>query len=67
MNETYWVKPFAIFGDPKLVIGLAPPANGGNRTGRIFTGDSSGDWLVKALKQGLQINLQGYQRMMDRY
>ena len=32
-----------------LVIGLAPAANGGNRTGRIFTGDSSGDWLVKAL------------------
>ena len=40
------------FGDPRaklLVIGLAPAAHGGNRTGRIFTGDSSGDWLVRAL------------------
>jgi uracil-DNA glycosylase len=35
--------------DRLLVIGLAPAANGGNRTGRIFTGDSSGDWFVKAL------------------
>jgi uracil-DNA glycosylase family 4 len=52
MDETYWAKPVPTFGDPKaklLVIGLAPAANGGNRTGRIFTGDSSGDWLVKAL------------------
>ena len=40
------------FGDPKarlLIIGLAPAANGGNRTGRMFTGDSSGEWLMKAL------------------
>jgi uracil-DNA glycosylase len=52
MNQTYWARPVPAFGDPKaklLVIGLAPAANGGNRTGRIFTGDSSGDWLVKAL------------------
>ena len=52
MDEVYWAKPVPTFGDPKaklLVIGLAPAANGGNRTGRIFTGDSSGDWLVKAL------------------
>ena len=52
MDQTYWAKPVPTFGDPKaklLVIGLAPAANGGNRTGRIFTGDSSGDWLVKAL------------------
>ena len=51
-NQTYWARPVPAFGDPKaklLVIGLAPAANGGNRTGRIFTGDSSGDWLVKAL------------------
>ena len=52
MDQAYWAKPVPTFGDPKaklLVIGLAPAANGGNRTGRIFTGDSSGDWLVKAL------------------
>jgi uracil-DNA glycosylase len=52
MDQDYWAKPVPSFGDPQaklLVIGLAPAANGGNRTGRIFTGDSSGDWLVKAL------------------
>ena len=52
MNQVYWAKPVPTFGDPKaklLVIGLAPAAHGGNRTGRIFTGDSSGDWLVSAL------------------
>jgi uracil-DNA glycosylase len=52
MNQVYWAKPFPAFGDPKaklLIIGLAPAAHGGNRTGRIFTGDSSGDWLVRAL------------------
>lgn len=52
LDQDYWAKPVPTFGDPKaqlLVIGLAPAANGGNRTGRIFTGDSSGDWLVKAL------------------
>jgi uracil-DNA glycosylase family 4 len=52
MNQTYWAKPVPTFGDPKaklFVIGLAPAAHGGNRTGRIFTGDSSGDWLIRAL------------------
>ena len=54
MDQAYWARPVPTFGDPKaklLVIGLAPAANGGNRTGRIFTGDSSGDWLAKALFQ----------------
>ena len=48
----YWGKPLPGFGDPEaklLIIGLAPAAHGGNRTGRMFTGDSSGEWLVKAL------------------
>lgn len=48
----YWAKPAPGFGDPKarlLLIGLAPGAHGANRTGRMFTGDSSGDFLYKAL------------------
>jgi uracil-DNA glycosylase family 4 len=51
-ENKYWAKPVPSFGDSKaklLIIGLAPAFNGGNRTGRLFTGDSSGDWLVKAL------------------
>ncbi len=51
-NENYWGKPLTGFGDLKaevLIIGLAPAAHGGNRTGRMFTGDSSGDWLAKVL------------------
>lgn len=52
INENYWAKPLPGYGDSAatlLIIGLAPAAHGGNRTGRIFTGDSSGDWLAKAL------------------
>lgn len=48
----YWGKPLPGFGDPNaqlLVVGLAPAAHGGNRTGRMFTGDSSADWLIGAL------------------
>src|SRR6266850_1530461 len=48
----YWGRPVPGFGDPRArlwVVGLAPAAHGGNRTGRVFTGDSSGDWLYEAL------------------
>jgi uracil-DNA glycosylase family 4 len=51
-DERYWARPVSGFGDPAarvLVVGLAPAAHGGNRTGRIFTGDLSGDWLFAAL------------------
>jgi uracil-DNA glycosylase family 4 len=50
--EPYWGRPIPGWGDPDpgvLVVGLAPAANGGNRTGRIFTGDRSGDWLFASL------------------
>jgi uracil-DNA glycosylase len=51
-DEDYWGRPLPGFGDPRarvLVLGLAPAAHGGNRTGRIFTGDRSGGWLFAAL------------------
>jgi uracil-DNA glycosylase len=51
-DETYWGRPVPGFGDPSarvFVLGLAPAAHGGNRTGRVFTGDRSGDWLFGSL------------------
>jgi uracil-DNA glycosylase family 4 len=51
-GERYWARPVPGFGDPAaflVVVGLAPAAHGGNRTGRVFTGDRSGDWLFAAM------------------
>jgi len=51
-DQTYWGRPVPGFGHPKarlFIIGLAPAAHGGNRTGRVFTGDQSGSWLYEAL------------------
>ena len=51
-HEEYWARPVPGFGDPAaavVLVGLAPAAHGGNRTGRVFTGDRSGDWLFASL------------------
>lgn len=53
-GETYWARPVPAWGDPRgriLIVGLAPAAHGGNRTGRVFTGDESGNFLFRALHE----------------
>jgi len=69
IDEDYWAKPLPSFGDARaklLIIGLAPAAHGGNRTGRMFTGDSSGDWVAKAMFETGFANISTSQSRNDR-
>ena len=68
INEKYWGKPITGFGDISgeiLLIGLAPAAHGGNRTGRVFTGDRSADFLYKCLYKAKMSNLRTSENKND--
>ncbi|MEJ2260760.1 MAG: uracil-DNA glycosylase [Nitrosopumilaceae archaeon] len=67
-DQNYYGKPLSGFGDIKaklLIVGLAPAAHGGNRTGRMFTGDSSGDWLAKIMHQAGFASIPTSQKLDD--
>ena len=67
-DDLYWGKPVPGFGDPHarvLVLGLAPAAHGANRTGRVFTGDGSGDFLMRAMHAAGFANITTSQRADD--